>query len=60
MIKARLLSTAFAVVLDQVIQNHYGGLGLLCLLVVGLGIKAHRPTWASAGAVMLVLLMMQA
>ncbi|MFJ5308376.1 hypothetical protein [Streptomyces sp. NPDC088350] len=60
MVVAELLKAVAALEIEQLMQSRYGALGFLCLFLLGAGIKARSATCASAGAVILVLLMTQA
>jgi hypothetical protein len=60
MISLRLLGTVLEMGVDQLIQSRFGGLGLLCLFLLGVGIRARSTACASIGAIVLVLLMLQA
>jgi hypothetical protein len=42
---------------EQLVQWHYGWLGIVALLLLGIGLRARNSTCASLGAVMLLLLM---
>lgn len=60
MITAQLMAAVLTMGFDHVIQNRYGGVGVLALLLIGTGVKANNSTCSSIGAVLLVLLMTQA
>ncbi|MCX5333156.1 MULTISPECIES: hypothetical protein [unclassified Streptomyces] len=60
MIVFQLLSAVFLVGLDQLFQSRFGTLGMLCLLLVAVGIRARNTTCMCVGAVIFVLLMTQA
>ncbi|MEW2134764.1 hypothetical protein [Streptomyces sp. NPDC005435] len=60
MIVSQLVSATLAMGLENLLQARYGGAGLLCVLLLGVGIKAHHAKCAGLGAVLLVLLMLQA
>ncbi|MGW6291255.1 hypothetical protein [Streptomyces sp. NPDC055058] len=51
-----LLSAAFVVTFEQLVQWKYGTAGVLGLLLLTIGIKADRPSVSSAGAVLLAVL----
>lgn len=55
-----LLYAVFTMCLNQVIQSHYGALGVLCLLLLGASFKARNMTCFSAAAVVFLLMMTQA
>jgi hypothetical protein len=52
-----LLSAAFVVAFEQLVQWKYGPAGIVGLLLLTVGIKAKSPAVSSAGAVVLALLM---
>ncbi|GAA4316772.1 hypothetical protein GCM10023086_39430 [Streptomyces venetus] len=52
-----LLSAAFVVAFEQLVQWKYGPVGIVGLLLLTVGIKAKSPAVSSAGAVVLALLM---
>lgn len=60
MIVVQLLSAVFTVGLGQLLQSRYGALGVLCMFLLGVGLRARNATCLSAGAVIFVLLMAQA
>ena len=60
MIFSELLRAVVSLGMDQLMQSRYGALGLLCLLLLGVGIRARNTTCLTAGAVIFVLLMIQA
>jgi hypothetical protein len=60
MVVFQLLSAAILVGLDQLFQSRFGPLGVLCLLLLAIGLKARNTTCLSVGAVIFVLLMTQA
>ncbi|MEU5598561.1 hypothetical protein [Streptomyces sp. NPDC020298] len=60
MIITQLMAAVLTMGFDHMIQNRYGGVGMLALLLIGAGIKANNSTCSSLGAVLLVLLMTQA
>ncbi|GGN60512.1 hypothetical protein GCM10011579_025790 [Streptomyces albiflavescens] len=51
-----LLSAVFVVGFEQLVQWHYGPIGIAGLLLLSIGIKAKNPTCSSIGAVMLALM----
>ncbi|MFI8189566.1 hypothetical protein ACIF8T_12325 [Streptomyces sp. NPDC085946] len=51
-----LLSAAFVLGFEQLVQWKYGTAGLVGLLLLTVGIKAKSPAVSSAGAVVLALL----
>lgn len=57
--KKALLRIGLAIA-EQVVQSPYGAVLMLGLFLVFLGLQAHSRTCTSAGAVVLVLLMIQA
>ncbi|MEV6538354.1 hypothetical protein [Streptomyces sp. NPDC051665] len=60
MIVVQLLAAIFTLGLDQLLQSRYGALGVLCMFLLGVGLRARNTTCLSAGAVIFVLLMTQA
>ncbi|MET9525908.1 hypothetical protein [Streptomyces coeruleorubidus] len=52
-----LLSAAFVVAFEQLVQWKYGPAGIIGLILLTVGIKAKSPAVSSAGAVVLALLM---
>lgn len=60
MVVIQLLSTVLLLGMDQLVQSRFGALGVLCLLLLGVGIRARNTTCLSAGAVIFFLLMAQA
>jgi hypothetical protein len=56
----QLLAAVFAVGVDQLLQSRYGALGILCMFLLGVGLRARNTACLSAGAVVFVLLMTQA
>lgn len=60
MIFYQLLSAVIGFGIEQLLQTHYGILGLLALVLLGIGLKAQDKTCLSASAVIFLLLMAQA
>lgn len=60
MIVFQLLSAVAVLAVDQLFQTRYGTLGVLCLTLVAVGFRARNTTCLSVGAVVFVLLMLQA
>jgi len=60
MICIQLLSTVFLVGLNQLFTSRFGPLGVLCLFLLGVGLRARNAACLSSGAVIFVLLMTQA
>ncbi|MEV0911662.1 hypothetical protein [Streptomyces hokutonensis] len=54
-----LLST-LGIGFEQIVQWRYGPMGIVALVLLGIGLRARNATCASVGAVVLVLLMVQA
>ena len=52
-----LLSAAFVVAFEQLVQCKYRPAGLVGLILLTVGVKAKSPAVSSAGAVVLALLM---
>nr|WSY53750.1 hypothetical protein OG999_28995 [Streptomyces sp. NBC_00886] len=52
-----LLST-LGIGFEQIVQWHYGPMGIVALLLLGIGLRARNSTCASMGAVVLLLLML--
>lgn len=42
---------------EQIVQWHYGAMGVVALLLLSIGLRARSSTRASVGAVILLLLM---
>ncbi len=51
-----LLSAAFVVAFEQLVQWKYGPAGIVGLILLTVGVKAKSPAVSSVGAVMLALL----
>ncbi|MEV7739043.1 hypothetical protein AB0O75_44590 [Streptomyces sp. NPDC088921] len=60
MIVFQLVSAVAALAVDQLLETRYGILGVLCLILVAVGFRARNTTCLSVGAVVFVLLMLQA
>lgn len=60
MVVFELLSAVLAMSADHLLQTRFGALGVLCLLFVGVGVRARNTACLSTGAVILILLMIQA
>ncbi|WP_280846318.1 MULTISPECIES: hypothetical protein [unclassified Streptomyces] len=45
---------------DQLFTSRFGPIGVVCLLLVGAGLKARNTACVSTGAVIFVVLMLQA
>lgn len=60
MVLLRLVSTVLTLGAEQWLTSRYGALGVLCLFCVGVGLKAHNTKCTCAGALIFVLLMIQA
>ncbi|MFD5337073.1 hypothetical protein [Streptomyces hawaiiensis] len=52
-----LLSAAFVVAFEQLVQWKYGPAGIVGLILLTVGVKAKSPAVSSVGAVVLALLM---
>ncbi|MGW4561439.1 hypothetical protein ACWEN3_03195 [Streptomyces sp. NPDC004561] len=52
-----LLSAAFVVGFEQLVQWKYGVAGIVGLLLLSVGIKARSPAVSSAGALLLAVLL---
>ena len=52
-----LLSAAFVVAFEQLVQWKYGPAGLVGQILLTVGVKAKSPAVSSVGAVVLALLM---
>ncbi|MFE2888892.1 hypothetical protein ACUXZZ_19745 [Streptomyces graminifolii] len=59
MIFFELLAAIMTLGVNQLMQSRYGALGLLCLFLLGVGIKARNTACLSAGVVVFALLMAQ-
>ncbi|MEU5522697.1 hypothetical protein ABZ759_19070 [Streptomyces sp. NPDC047860] len=51
-----LISAVVVITVEQLVQWRYGVAGLVGLLLLTIGIRADRPGFSSAGAVLLALL----
>ncbi|WP_329244886.1 hypothetical protein [Streptomyces canus] len=60
MVVFQLLSAVAILAVDQLFQTRYGALGILCLILVGAGFRARNTACLSLGALVFVLLMVQA
>ncbi|MET9160261.1 hypothetical protein ABZX56_21245 [Streptomyces parvulus] len=60
MVLTQILSAVLMMGLDQLIRSRYGALGMLCLCLLAIGIRARNSTCVSVGAVLFLLLMAQA
>lgn len=60
MVVIELLGAVMALGIEQLLQSRYGALGLLCLFLIGVGLRARNTACLSVGAVIFVLLMTQA
>jgi hypothetical protein len=60
MVFFQLLSVVIGLGIEQLIQWRYGAMGIVCLLLITLGVRARNSTCLTAGAVLFVLLMAQA
>lgn len=54
-----LLGAVVSLGMEQLMQYRDGALGLLCLFLLGIGLKARNTTCMSVGALIFVLLMTQ-
>lgn len=59
MVFFELLAAVMMLGVNQLVQSRYGALGLLCLFLLGVGVKARNTTCLSAGVVVFALLMAQ-
>jgi hypothetical protein len=60
MIVFQLLSGFLLMGMDQLFQSRFGALGVLCLFLFAVGLRARNTTCMSVGAIIFVLLMTQA
>ncbi|WP_055526743.1 hypothetical protein [Streptomyces graminilatus] len=60
MITLQLLSTVIAMSLERLFAAHYGALGVVCLFLLGAGLRARNAVCVYTGTVLFVLLMVQA
>ncbi|MEU6348721.1 hypothetical protein ABZ896_05285 [Streptomyces sp. NPDC047072] len=60
MVVLQLLLAVLALSVDQMFSSRFGALGVVCLFLLGAGIKARNTACLSTGAVIFVLLMVQA
>ncbi|TLS43059.1 hypothetical protein FE633_27310 [Streptomyces montanus] len=56
----QLLSFVLGLGLEQLVQWRYGAMGLACLLLIGIGVRARNSACLTTAAVLFVLLMTQA
>jgi hypothetical protein len=55
-----LLRAVLTLGIEQLLQTRYGILGLLCVVLLTIGLRARNATCLTVGAVLLMLLMTQA
>ncbi|MER7198051.1 hypothetical protein CG723_24510 [Streptomyces sp. CB01635] len=60
MVIIQLLSTLVVLGFEQLVQWRYGAFGLFALILLTTGIRMRSERWLTVGAVLLVLLTMQA
>lgn len=60
MIFLQLLSAVLALGVDQMFTSRYGALGMVCLFLLGAGIRTRDTACVYTGAVLFLLLMVQA
>ncbi|MDH6451118.1 hypothetical protein M2156_004546 [Streptomyces sp. SAI-149] len=60
MVVPQLLLAVLALSVDQLFTSRFGPIGVVCLLLVGAGLKARNTACVSTGAVIFVVLMLQA
>lgn len=60
MIVIQLLSNLVVIGLEQLIQWRYGAMGLVALALITVSIRMRSENWLAVGAVLLLLLMLQA
>lgn len=60
MVVIELLEAVTTLGIEQLLQSRYGALGVLCLILVGIGLKARNTPCLATGAVIFALLMTQA
>jgi hypothetical protein len=54
-----LVVATFALGIEQLVQWHFGAMGMIALVLLSIGIKGRNATCAGIGAVVLALLVMQ-
>lgn len=60
MIVDQLLGAVLRLGLDQLVQSRFGALGMLCLFLMGVGLRARNTACLSTSALIFFLLMAQA
>ncbi|MEU1053018.1 hypothetical protein [Streptomyces sp. NPDC005876] len=60
MIFTQLLSVVLTALVDHLIHTSLGALFLVCLALVGIGLRLRDPACVSVGTVLFLLLMAQA
>ncbi|MBZ3907869.1 hypothetical protein WB401_44540 [Streptomyces brasiliscabiei] len=60
MIVPQLLLAVLALCVDQLFTSRYGALGVVCLFLLGAGVRARDSACVYTGAVIFLLLMVQA
>ncbi|MEU6660400.1 hypothetical protein [Streptomyces sp. NPDC046821] len=60
MIVIQLLSNLAVIGLEQLVQWRYGAMGLFALTLLTISIRTRSENWLAVGAVLLLLLMLQA
>ncbi|WP_405992447.1 hypothetical protein [Streptomyces sp. NBC_00986] len=60
MIVFQLLGVIFNLGLAQLLQSRYGALGVLCMFLIVVGLRARNTACLSVGALIFFLLMTQA
>ncbi|OAH13287.1 hypothetical protein [Streptomyces jeddahensis] len=60
MVLFQLLSTVVVLGFEQLVQWEYGPMGMVCLCLLAVGMRMRNSTCVSLGAVVFVLLMVQA
>ncbi|MEU0165427.1 hypothetical protein ABZ214_08225 [Streptomyces iakyrus] len=56
---AQLLSALFGLTIQHLIETRYGPSGMLCLFLLGAGLRTRNPTCLIIAAVLLGLLLAQ-
>lgn len=59
MIFTQLLSVVLAALVDQALRTGLGALFLVCLALIGIGVRLRDSAWVTAGTVLFLLLMTQ-
>ncbi|MFF8398955.1 hypothetical protein [Streptomyces sp. NPDC016172] len=55
----QLLSALFSLTFERMIETRYGPSGMLCLFLLGVGLRTRNPTCLTIAAVLMGLLLAQ-